>query len=277
MPVLNLRASRRGGARRGVILLVVVLAFVFSRLRSGQAGSSRKPWAGGRTSSSKYVPVGDEGLGASIAIVLDVSGSMTKVAQGDSRPKYIVAREALNALLETTDSFVARQPGFPVNVGLYTFNASVQRILPVRPYDRAALSSALASLGRPEGGTAIGDAMDVARQDLYRAGAIRKYILVVTDGENTSGRSPEDVAREIDARSEGAVRQYFVAFDIDAEQFAFLRAVHGEVLGAANGLALRASLDTIYRGKILAEAMNAGETLPPVRRDSGPPPRNPEP
>jgi hypothetical protein len=110
--------------------------------------------------------------------------------------------------------------------------------------------------------------MQAARADLYRAGTIRKYILVITDGENTSGPSPALVAREIDRRSEGGVRMYFVAFDVDANVFSFLRAVHGEVLGASNGVALRASLDTIYRGKILAEAMDAGETLPAARRDS---------
>ena len=62
-------------------------------------------------------------------------------------------------------------------------------------------------------------------------------------------------------RSEGAIRIYFVAFDVDAEKFAFLREVRGEVMGASNGAALRASLDTIYQGRILAEAPDAGETL----------------
>ena len=39
------------------------------------------------------------------------------------------------------------------------------------------------------------------------------------------------------------------------------------VLSAADGLSLRASLDTIYRGKILAEAVDAGETLtPPTKK-----------
>jgi hypothetical protein len=56
---------------------------------------------------------------------------------------------------------------------------------------------------------------------------------------------------------------YFVAFDIDAAAFGFLREVQGEVLSARNGVALRASLDTIYRGRILAEAVDAGETLTP--------------
>ena len=76
-------------------------------------------------SSDKYVPEGDEGLGASIAIVIDNSGSMKEEAEGDSRPKYIVAREAIEAMLASTDSFVARQPDFPINVGIYRFSSRV--------------------------------------------------------------------------------------------------------------------------------------------------------
>jgi hypothetical protein len=193
---------------------------------------------------------------------------MEDEAEGDDRPKYEVAREALEAVLASTDSFTARNPDFVVNVGLYRFASGVERLVEIRPYDRAVLSAALAGMPEPDGGTAIGDAMDAARADLYRAGTIRKYILVVTDGENTDGRSPEDVAREIARRSEGAVRQYFVAFDIDAENFAFVRDVQGLVLGAGNAAALRASLDTLYRGRILAEAVDAGETLPATARDS---------
>ena len=213
--------------------------------------------------SQKYVPAGDEGLGASVAIVVDNSGSMAKPAHGDTSPKYIVARRAIYDMLATTDSFVAKQPGFPVNVGLYSFSSGVTPIVPVRPYDRAALRQALSTIPGPSGGTAIGRALDVARADLYKAGTIRKYILVVTDGENTDGRPPREVAQQIAARSDGAVRQYFVAFDVDAKNFAFLRDVRGEVLSASNALSLRASLDTIYRGKILAEAVDAGETLTP--------------
>jgi hypothetical protein len=131
----------------------------------------------------------------------------------------------------------------------------------VAPYNREALRSALLTMRDPTGGTAIGEAMDAARDALYRSGTIRKYILVVTDGENTQGRSPQAVAGEIARRSEGSVKMYFVAFDIDADKFGFVRDVRGEVLGAGNAVALRASLDTIYRGRILAEAMDAGETL----------------
>ena len=217
----------------------------------------------------RYKPETDEGLGASVAILLDNSGSMERSAAGDARPKYAVARDAIQAMLASTDSFVAKRPDVPINVGLYRFASAVVPLIRVRRYDRAALADALAAMPPPEGATAIGDAMDVARADLYRAGTFRKYLLVVTDGENTRGRSPRAVAEEIARRSEGAVRMYFVAFDVAADKFAFLRAVRGEVVGASNGDALRASLDHIYRGKILAESMDVGETLPDsgARRD----------
>jgi hypothetical protein len=226
--------------------------------------------------TDKYKPEVDEGLGASIAIVIDNSGSMEDEAKGDSRPKYIVAREAIEAMLASTDSFVAKQPDFPINVGLYRFSNRVTQMAPVARYDRAALAAALNAMPEPDGGTAIGRALDSARAGLYRAGTFRKYILVVTDGKNTNGRSPRRVAEEISRRSEGAVRMYFVAFDIDADEFAFVRDVRGEVVGASNGDALLARLDEIYRGKILSEALDAGETNPAAAdstsRKSAPPP-----
>jgi hypothetical protein len=228
------------------------------------------PPASAAGTPQNYAPSGDEGLGASIAILVDNSGSMRKSAGRDDRPKFVVAREALEAMIASTDSFVAKQPGFPIKVGLYQFSSEVETLVPMQAYNQPALRRALESMSAPNGGTAIGRAMDVARVDLYRAGTIRKYILVVTDGENTDGPSPRSVAREIFRRSEGAVRMYFVAFDVDARTFDFLPSVHGEVLGASNGVALRASLDTIYRGKILAEASDAGERLPAAPADSAP-------
>jgi von Willebrand factor type A domain-containing protein len=248
--------------RAVVVLAVLVVAAKKCGGRGSSAGDDDRVAIEADIDTARYTPEGDEGLGASVAIVLDNSGSMSDEAEGDKRPKYIVAREALEAMLAATDSFVAKQPDFPINVGLYRFASRVTTVVPVQRYDRAKLLAALDSIPEPDGGTAIGDAMDQAREDLYRAGTIRKYLLVVTDGENTAGRSPKRVAREIAARSGGAVRMYFVAFDIDAETFGFVRDVRGEVVGASNGIALKASLDTIYRGKILAESVDAGESLP---------------
>ena len=121
---------------------------------------------------------------------------------------------------------------------------------------------ALDGLPRPGGGTAIGEALRQARPDLYRAGVFRKYLLVVTDGDNTSGQDPERVAREIFAKSQGAVQVYFVAFDTTPQKFAFLKEVGGDVIGAGTGAELHKALDGIYQGKILAEAPDAGEREP---------------
>jgi len=102
--------------------------------------------------------------------------------------------------------------------------------------------------------------MREARPDLYRAGVFRKYLLVVTDGENRNGRPPDEVARDIFRKSEGAVQIYFVAFDTSPQKFAFLKDVGGDVIGAGSAGELRTALDGIYQGKILAEA-TAGEAV----------------
>jgi len=137
----------------------------------------------------------------------------------------------------------------------------VRTLRSIAPYDRAAIRQALSQLPRPGGGTAIGEALNEARPDLYRAGVFRKYLLVVTDGENTSGRNPENVSREIFQKSEGAVQVYFVAFDTTPEKFAFLKDVGGDVIGAGTGPELRTALDGIYQGKILAEAPDVEREL----------------
>jgi Mg-chelatase subunit ChlD len=204
----------------------------------------------------------EEGLGAAVAILIDTSGSMRDNAPGDTRSKYEVARESLETMLDATDAFAARRPDFPIKIGLYSFSSGVRVLRPIQPYDRDAIRRALAGLPRPGGGTAIGEALREARPDLYRAGVFRKYVLVVTDGENTSGRSPDQVAREIWRKSEGGVQIYFVAFDTSPEKFAFLKEVGGDVLGAGSGPELRSALEQVYQGKILAEALDAGEREP---------------
>ncbi|MBC7897668.1 MAG: VWA domain-containing protein [Cytophagaceae bacterium] len=245
-----------------VFALVAIFASRFVRDRGddppGDTATATAP-----ADNPGYKATVQEGLGASVAILLDNSGSMKdKTESGSRQAKATIARDVLEQVLSQTEAFVVRQPGFPVNVGLYTFNSDVEKVLPIGPYDRATLKRALESLPAPKGGTAIGEAMDVAAVDLYSAGTIRKYILVVTDGENTSGADPAEVAAKIERMSEGAVRLLLVAFDVDRKRFDFVSAVNGVLVAARDGIALRASLDTLYRGKILAEAIDAGETQP---------------
>ena len=217
------------------------------------------------TSSSPYQAEVEEGLGAAVAILIDTSGSMKEAAPGDTRPKAVVAREALEAMFDATESLMAKRPEFAVKVGIYNFSSDASTVLPMQAFNRAAIRDALARVPRPGGGTAIGEAMLAARPDLYRAGVFRKYLLVVTDGENTAGRSPDQIATEIFQKSEQAVGIYFVAFDTSADRFAFLKQVQGDVIGAGNGPELKKALDQIYQGRILAEASTLGEREPESR------------
>src|SRR3989442_440082 len=205
--------AKRGAARtaRSGMAALLVLTCACEARRPSDSSSSRDIRVDG--SAAPYQAEGDEGLGAAVAILIDTSGSMAREAPGDSRPKYVVAQGALEAMPDATDAFVAKRPDFPIKIGIYSFSSSVRTLRPIQPYDRAAIRQTLAGLPRPGGGTAIGEALREARPDLYRAGVFRKYLLVVTDGENTSGRSPDRVAREIFRKSEGAGQTYFVAVE----------------------------------------------------------------
>jgi hypothetical protein len=89
---------------------------------------------------------------------------------------------------------------------------------------------------------------------LDKTGLSRRHLLVITDGENTNGPSPEDVAAAISRRPvTEQPSMYFVAFDIAASRFDSVRNAGGLVLEAVNAKALNDTLDTLLRGKILIE------------------------
>ncbi len=49
-------------------------------------------------------------------------------APGDSRPKYVVAQEALEATLDATEAFIAKRPDFPIKIGIYSFSSNVSAV-----------------------------------------------------------------------------------------------------------------------------------------------------
>ena len=78
------------------------------------------------------------------------------------------------------------------------------------------------------------------RRALDATGLRRRHLLVITDGENTDGVSPVDVARVME-RQDGSVRApvYFVAFDVDATVFAGVKQHGGLLLSAKDGARAR--------------------------------------
>jgi len=74
------------------------LTLLIGSLVSRCEGSGRRDRGAARgepADDAPYQAEVDEGVGAAVAILVDTSGSMKEPAPGDSRPKYVVAREAL--------------------------------------------------------------------------------------------------------------------------------------------------------------------------------------
>ncbi len=227
-----------------------------------------------RTDSSRHVPgvnpieemlrnrapvPAQDGIAA--AILMDTSGSMrdevTDVG-GEKRPKIEIAQRAATDCLKQFEEFARKNPERRVLVGLYEFSSrehhpSCRRLVPIGPPAAAAAAPAIEAM-KPSGGTPIGNAILMAKQDLDSTGMTRRHILVVTDGENNVGYSPGDVANAL-ARipEEERASLYFVAFDVAADRFNSVKEAGGLVLAASSGSDLKQTLDFVLTGKILAE------------------------
>lgn len=203
-------------------------------------------------------PAPREGIAA--AILVDVSGSMDDEVEGEGgrREKKIdIARRAARDLVEQFARYADSHRDEPVLLGLYEFSersgADCRPVIPMGPPDRNRADDALARM-RARGGTPIGSAMIVGKRELDATGLSRRHLLIVTDGENTTGFDPDRVAVRLAQRPDAERPSlYFVAFDIAAERFSRVRDAGALVLGAANASELNATLDSLLTGNILIE------------------------
>lgn len=204
-------------------------------------------------------PQAREGLAA--AIVIDVSGSMEDEVEGEGgreEPKIDIARRAARDLIGQFARYADEHRGEPVLLGLYEFSErsgepDCRTIIPMRAPDRTRALTAIDAI-RTGGGTPIGNAMIAAKRELDLAGLTRRHLLLVTDGDNTDGFAPDEVAAAINRRPEAERPSiYFVAFDIEASRFSGVRDAGGLVLAAGNARELNDTLDTLLRGSILVE------------------------
>jgi Mg-chelatase subunit ChlD len=259
--------TREHDARRVLGKLVLVLGLLLSGCdRSpvpGSHGGKARPAA--RMSAevaSNAIPLPDAGqrLCTAVVILIDTSGSMKETVRdqhGQQRPKHVIAREALAKIIDYTGQWQKSHEDRVLEVGLFNFSSSASRVLPMGPFDLAKARQALQAVPTPGGGTAIGEAVAEGFKALYQSGCVRKYLVCITDGENTAGPPPDRVSRQLFAQTHGEVEMHFVAFDTSARKFAFLSEVNGHTVEAADGAQLQARLSDIYEKRILAEAMPA--------------------
>jgi Mg-chelatase subunit ChlD len=194
------------------------------------------------------------------AILIDVSGSMEQQVAGDGgrERKIDIARRVVRGLVAEFEAYASDHPGEPVMLGIYEFSRrddqpDLRPVFEMRALSGAAEIGDLAGVVA-EGGTPIGSAMIAAKHQLDATGLSRRHLLVVTDGENTNGVSPDQVTAAIGRRPElERPSIYLVAFDIDASQFNRVRDAGALVLAAGNATELTETLDGLLRGKILVE------------------------
>lgn len=204
-----------------------------------------------------FALAGDDDI--AIAIVYDTSGSMNEPVKGKAaggEPKYLIANRALEAIVARLEKFAAggkRQ----VQVGMLIFGDKGSReVVKLAPFDAAALRAWLTAFRKPTGGTPLGTAVADAARMLMRAKAGARHVLVVTDGQNTIGPTPDALLPGVMSESmkQGApVQFHFVAFDIDARVFAGVKQLGATLVSAANESQLNDKLGFILEEKILLE------------------------
>jgi Mg-chelatase subunit ChlD len=206
------------------------------------------------------LPEVDQRLCTSVVLLIDTSPSMQDTVadgRGGERRKFDIAREVLQGVIDYTDQWTKEHPDRTLDFGVLAFSNEVDEVLPPAKFDRDEAEKSLQRLPSPGNGTAIGRALESGFRALYRTGCVRKYIVCITDGENTVSPDPAVVAAQLFEQTKGEVEIHFVAFDTSASHFAFLRDVNGYVVEAADGGQLEKQLSEIYEKRILAEAMPA--------------------
>src|SRR5262245_30360259 len=109
-------------ARLGWIVAVAAIAAGAAACQDGSRREARAARAAADDErGATYQSDVEESLGAAVAILVDTSGSMRQEAPGENRPKHIVAQEALEAMLDATETFIRKRPDFPIKIGLYSF------------------------------------------------------------------------------------------------------------------------------------------------------------
>lgn len=208
----------------------------------------------------------DQGAETDVMLVLDRSGSMAGA-------KIDAARSAAVAFVGEMDYAVAR-------VGLVLFNTEATLAMSLTN-DAALVVDAVVSAEPPQGGTDIGEGIQVAAEHLAASGrsGVRQVMIVLTDGR------PEGHDVDADAASDGAraagVRVYTIGFGPDVDPDLLARIASGpddyffapgpaELSGIYTEIARRISGGVIARTMVVTDVVPsnmeflAGSDEPPV-------------
>jgi hypothetical protein len=201
--------------------------------------------------------------GVALAIIYDTSGSMhdsVRDTTGRMSPKYVIANRALTAVAKQIQAYATSSTGGTprrVDAGLFVFSGNTARqAVKFGPFDAAALEDFARNFSSPNGNTPLGNALNVASRTVLNSPLSRKHVLIITDGLNTEGPTPEAVMPSVKRQAEekhATLSIHFVAFDMAAQQFAPIKKLGATVVGAADEKQLNTQLEYILQRKILLE------------------------
>ena len=201
--------------------------------------------------------------GIALGIVYDTSGSMAetvRAANGSMTPKYVVARQAFNAIIDRVQAFASNRSAsrpMPIEAGLFIFKGdNAAEAVKFGPWDAAAFREWLKASKPPEGSTPLGRAIEAASRAVLSSKMPRKHVVVVTDGVNTSGPDPASVLRRLKKEApepNQKISWHLVAFDVAAGLFQAVKKEGATVVGAADARQLNTQLEFIFEKKILLE------------------------
>lgn len=199
-----------------------------------------------------------------LAVVYDTSGSMKspiRAQDGRLTAKHVIAKRAFGLVIDRLERFTqpaAGQPAKQLDLGIVTFDGVRPRMaLPVGPFKADVTRAWLAALPVPDSGTPLGDAMLAAGRALQATPAASKHLLVLTDGENTSGATPIAALDALQKQTRGQDQPIFVhvlALDISPAVFVPLQKAGATLIGASDEKQLQSQLDFILENQILVEA-----------------------
>jgi Ca-activated chloride channel family protein len=189
-----------------------------------------------------------------VMFCLDVSGSMDSSING--QPKIQISKEAMRTVFSQIEAYVKSNPEKKVYVGLVSFSSEARLILPPTPFDKGRLEQQTNAL-KTGGGTAIGDGMALALNELHQAGVESRAIIVMTDGENNRGAAPDQVMQAIRGNQNSLqtptddVSVFLVAFDVKSSVFQGVSQAGASVVESRDAKSLQEMLNTVVEEVLL--------------------------
>jgi uncharacterized protein YegL len=191
-----------------------------------------------------------------LVILYDGSGSMAdKVPNlgGEPTPKFQLANNAVRTIAQKMENYCTNR-NVTIDAGLIYFTqAKVKVGIPFQPFQAGSFESWANKFKSPNGGTPLGEGIKEANKMLATSHALKKHILIVTDGESNQGEAPQTVLAKMKSKGD-STSVYFVAFDVSAKVFDPVKKLGATVVSAANELELKTQIDGLLGKKILLEA-----------------------